>query len=196
MKDVPFFSFFTFIKRIPVNEDEESDDNEEDDGNDAEDEEGNDIDDRDDRNAEGEEDEVGNDGRHLAENQLQDLMLAPLDQGKNPKVGDIISYGIEVNTEHERWAEARITSKSPTPHYYNIRRLDTNEMLGIYLLPNTAWHFGYRLECERAPMLHPDSRETSPLLLRREEREFHYSFDLDYMGEPLKLADSSAPTSC
>ena len=111
--------------------------------------------------------------------------VEPLDQSRRPKRGDVISYGMELGTEHERWAEAKVTSVSRTPHYYNIQRLDTNERLGVYLLPNTAWHLGHRLECERGPLLHPDSRETSPLLLRREEREFRYQFELDDLGEPL-----------
>ena len=114
--------------------------------------------------------------------------VAPLDQSRRPKRGDVISYGIELGTEHERWAEAVVTSVSRTPHYYNIQRLDTHEKLGIYLHPNTAWHLGYRLECEREPLLHPSSRETSPLLLRREEREFRYQFEVDHLGEPLQLS--------
>ena len=120
------------------------------------------------------------------------LAVPPLDQHGKPKVGDVISYGIELGTEHERWAEASITSISSTPHYYNIRRLDTREVLGIYLLPNTAWHFGHRLECERQPPMHPNSRETSPLLLMREERVLKFEFELDYLGEPLRLPDGSS----
>ena len=113
--------------------------------------------------------------------------VAPLDQSRRPKRGDVISYGIELGTEHERWGEAVVTSVSRTPHYYNVQRLDTHEKLGIYLLPNTAWHLGPRLECEREPLMHPSSRETSPLLLRREEREFRYQFEVDQYGEPLLL---------
>ena len=70
-------------------------------------------------------------------------------------------------------------SVSHTPRYYDVQRLDTHEKLGIYLLPNTAWHLG--------PRLHPSSRETSPLLLRREEREFRYQFEVGHYGEPLLL---------
>ena len=58
--------------------------------------------------------------------------VAPLDQSRRPKRGDVISYVIELGTEHERWAEAVVTSVSRTPHYYNIQRLDTHEKLGIY----------------------------------------------------------------
>ena len=43
------------------------------------------------------------------------------------------------------------------------------------------------LECEREPLLHPSSREISPLLLRREKREFRYQFEVDHYGEPLLL---------
>ena len=97
----------------------------------------------------------------------------------------MISYAIEMGTEHERWAEATITSvPRKWPHFYNIQRLDTKERLGVYLYPNTAWHLGHRLENERAPQLHPDSRESSPILLRREEREFRYEFEMDYINEP------------
>ena len=45
--------------------------------------------------------------------------------------------------------EALITSALRTPHYYNVQSLDTHQRLGIYFLPNTAWHFWPRLECER-----------------------------------------------
>ena len=121
------------------------------------------------------------------EDRPREQEVAPLDQSRRPKRGDVISYGIELGTEHERWGEAVVTSASRTPHYYNVQRLDTHEKLGIWLLPNTAWHFGPRLECERAPLLHPSSRETSPLLLRREEREFRYQFEVDQYGEPLLL---------
>ena len=93
--------------------------------------------------------------------------VAPLVQSRRPKRGDVISYGIELGTEHERWGEAVVTSVSRTPHYYDVQRLDTHEKLGIYLLPNTAWHLGPRLECEREPLLHPSSRETSPLAKER-----------------------------
>ena len=121
------------------------------------------------------------------DNRPLEVEVPPLDQSRRPKRGDVISYGIELATEHERWGEAVVTSASRTPHYYNVQRLDTHEKLGIWLLPNTAWHFGPRLECERAPLLHPNSRETSPLLLRREEREFRYQFEVDQNGEPLLL---------
>ena len=125
------------------------------------------------------------------EDHIDEQNLPPLDQGQGRKLkkGDVISYGIELTTEHERWAEAVIVSASRTPHYYNIKRLDTHEKLGIYLLPDTAWHLGFRLECERQPLLHPNSRETSPILLRREEREFRFEFELDHLGEPLLLAE-------
>ena len=125
------------------------------------------------------------------EDRIDEQNLPPLDQGQGRKLkkGDVISYGIELTTEHERWAEAVIVSASRTPHYYNIKRLDTHEKLGIYLLPDTAWHLGFRLECERQPLLHPNSRETSPILLRREEREFRFEFELDHLGEPLLLAE-------
>ena len=83
--------------------------------------------------------------------------------------------------------EAVITSALRTPHYYNVQSLDTQQRLGIYFLPNTAWHFGPCLECERAPLLHPSSRETSPLLLQREEREFRYQFEVYHYGDPLLL---------
>ena len=92
--------------------------------------------------------------------------------------------------EHERWAEARITSVSRYPHYYNIRRLDTNELLGVFLYPDTAWHLGPRLEHERAPMLQNDSLDTSdPVrVVRREEREFVYAFEVEELFdfEPLE----------
>ena len=127
-------------------------------------------------------------GEEQDEQPLEASMVAPLDQSRRPKKGDVISYGIELDTEHERWGEAVVTSVSRTPHYYNVQRLDTHEKLGIYLLPNTAWHLGPRLECEREPLMHPSSRETSPLLLRREEREFRYQFEVDYFGEPLLLS--------
>ena len=112
------------------------------------------------------------------------------DQSRRPKRGEVISYGIEIGTEHERWAEAKITSVSRTPFYYNIRRLDTREELGIYLYHNQAqaWHLGHRQEIERAPLLHPHSRETSPVLLRREEREFRYRFEMESLDEPLQLS--------
>ena len=132
------------------------------------------------------------DGDHPEQVHVEHLNVPPLDQGRKPKVGDVITYAIELDTEHERWAEAKITSISPTPHYFNIRRLDTREVLGIYLLPDTAWHFGSRLECERRPLLHPNSRETSPLLLRREEREIRFDFELDDFGEPLKLPEDTS----
>ena len=107
------------------------------------------------------------------------------DQSHKPRKGEVISYAIEMGTEHERWAEATITSvPRKWPHFYNIQRLDTKERLGVYLYPNTAWHLGHRLENERAPQLHPDSRESSPILLRREEREFRYEFEMDYINEP------------
>ena len=67
-----------------------------------------------------------------------------------------------VHMEVERWAEAVITSISRALHYHNVQRLDTREKRGIHL------HLGPRLECGREPLLHPSSRETSPL--RREER--------------------------
>ena len=112
------------------------------------------------------------------------------DQSRKPKRGDIISYGIEMGKEHERWAEARITSVSRYPHYYNIRRLDTNELLGVFLYPDTAWHLGPRLEHERAPMLQNDSLDTSdPVrVVRREEREFVYAFEVEELFdfEPLE----------
>ena len=116
------------------------------------------------------------------------------EQPQQLKKGDVISYGIEMGTEHERWAEAKIVSRPRRwPHYYNIKRLDTHEELGVYLYPNTAWHLGHRLENERAPQLHPDSRESSPILLRREEREFRYEFELDDLSEPLEeLGDLNA----
>ena len=66
------------------------------------------------------------------------------------------------------------------------RLLDTNEKLGVFLYPGQAWHLGPRLEHERAPMLHPASRETSPILLRREEREFRYEFEIEDLHEPLQ----------
>ena len=132
------------------------------------------------------------DGDNPEQVHVEHLNVPPLDQGRKPKVGDVITYAIELDTEHERWAEAKITSISPTPHYFNIRRLDTREVLGIYLLPDTAWHFGSRLECERRPLLHPNSRETSPLLLRREEREIRFDFELDDFGEPLKLPEDTS----
>ena len=131
---------------------------------------------------------VDSEGEEQDEQPLEASMVAPLDQSRRPKKGDVISYGIELDTEHERWGEAVVTSVSRTPHYYNVQRLDTHEKLGIYLLPNTAWHLGPRLECEREPLMHPSSRETSPLLLRREEREFRYQFEVDYFGEPLLLS--------
>ena len=104
-----------------------------------------------------------------------------------PRKGDVISYGIEMETDHERWAEARVTSVPRRwPHFYNILRLDTHEKLGVFLYPGQAWHLGPRLEHERAPLLHPASRETSPILLRREEREFRYEFELDHLQEPME----------
>ena len=121
-------------------------------------------------------------------NQLDQVAVeeAPgYDQSHKPRKGEVISYAIEMGTEHERWAEATITSvPRKWPHFYNIQRLDTKERLGVYLYPNTAWHLGHRLENERAPQLHPDSRESSPILLRREEREFRYEFEMDYINEP------------
>ena len=109
------------------------------------------------------------------------------DQSRKPRKGEVISYGIEIATEHERWAEARVTTVHRRwPDYYNVKRLDTNEKLGVFLYPGQAWHLGPRLEHERAPMLHPASRETSPILLRREEREFRYEFEIDDLHEPLE----------
>ena len=113
------------------------------------------------------------------------------DQSRKPRRGDVISYGIEMETEHERWAEARITVVHRRwPHYYNVQRLDTNEKLGVFLYPGQAWHLGPRLEHERAPQLHPASRETSPILLRREDREFRYEFEIEHLHEPLEEAGS------
>ena len=127
--------------------------------------------------------EVNVDGGAIEQAEVEDDL--DYDQSRKPRKGDVISYGIEMATEHERWAEARITTVHRRwPDFYNVQRLDTNERLGVFLYPGQAWHLGPRLEQERAPQLHPASRETSPILLRREEREFRYEFELDHLHEP------------
>ena len=37
------------------------------------------------------------------------------DQSRKPRKGEVISYGIEIATEHERWAEARVTTHCASP---------------------------------------------------------------------------------
>ena len=48
--------------------------------------------------------------------------VAPLVQSRRPKRGDVISYGIELGTEHERWGEAVVTSALQCIAYTTLLR--------------------------------------------------------------------------
>ena len=48
--------------------------------------------------------------------------VAPLDQSRRPKRGDVISYGIELGTKHERWGEAVVTSALQCIAYTTLLR--------------------------------------------------------------------------
>ena len=62
--------------------------------------------------------------------------LQPLDQHRQPRKGDIVSYyKVETNT----WPRARVTARTNFRHYYNIRHIDDTLPAadGVYLEPST-----------------------------------------------------------
>ena len=117
-----------------------------------------------------------------------------LDQHRQPRKGDIVSFREGGAEGH--WVEAKVTSACTGRwrYYYNVVTQDTGEKYGIWLKPpqitdsghQEAWHLGQRQDFMRSPVRPPSRRVSFGSMVRDESREEASLLDLS-MPELIQL---------
>ena len=121
-----------------------------------------------------------------------------LDQHRQPRKGDIVSF--REGGEEGHWVEAKITSACTGRwrYYYNVVTEDTGEKYGIWLKPpqitdsgnQEAWHLGRRQDFMRSPVRPPSRRVSFGSMVRSESRDEASILDLS-PAELIQLVNGS-----
>ena len=168
-------------------EHDQSDDAEEDEHDESEDEE--------------EHDQGAGEEEHDADVEDNDELVEGepyLDQHRQPRSGDIVSFREGGAEGH--WVEAKVTSACTGRwrYYYNVVTQDTGERYGIWLKPpqitesghQEAWHLGRRQDFMRSPVRPPSRRVSFGSMVRDESREEASLLDLS-MPELIQLVSGA-----
>ena len=122
-----------------------------------------------------------------------------LDQHRQPRRGDVVSF--REGGEEGHWVEAKVTSACTGRwrYYYNVVTEDTGERYGIWLKPpqittsghQEAWHLGRRQDFMRSPVRPPSRRVSFGSIARDESREEASFLDLS-LAERIQLVSETA----